>query len=68
MNDFIVTISYFPKIWGKDKTFRVKTGMSKRNLYNKIRGEELKKNEGFDISVAVETIDEYLKDFEVKEM
>ena len=68
MNDYIVTVNYFPLIWGKDKVFRVKTKLSKDDIYNKIKSEELDENLGFDIYVDVETIDEYLEDIEIKEI
>lgn len=69
MNDFIVTVSYLPMVYRKDKVFRVKTELSKKETKSKIEETEWEKNPLFDrIYVLVETLEEYLEDIEIREI
>lgn len=68
MNDFMVSVSYFPMVFGKDSVTRIKTDKSKEEVKSIILKREESKNMHFEVSVVVETVDEYLAEFEIVEL
>lgn len=69
MNDFIVSIDFYPMVFGKNKTFRVVTELSKEEVDEIISKKARKENPYFDsIFVCVETVEEYLSDIKIEEI
>lgn len=65
---YIVSVSYFPMVFGKDEVFKLKTTMSKEEIYSKVLKKKESENEHFEVTVLVETVEEYLEDIEYKEI
>lgn len=68
MNKYIVTVEYWPIVLGKNEIFKVETELTKEEVENKVLKEREEGNNGFEVYVNVETIDEYLSDIETEEI
>lgn len=62
MNNFIITVEYFPFVMGKNKRFKVNTRLSKKEVEDLLMKKEVKDNEYYEVYVIVETMEEYLAD------
>lgn len=60
MYEFIVSVKYFPIVFGKEKTYRITTELSREELCEKIREIEEKRNENYTVYVYVDTVEEYI--------
>lgn len=68
VSEYIVTVSYFPIVVGKNEIFKISTELTKEEIYHKILKEKELENEFYEVDVLVETIEEYLKDIPTIEL
>lgn len=68
MNEYIVTVSYWPIVIGKEKTIRIRSKKTASEVYDIILKKEEEENPYYEVVLSIQTLEEYLSDIQILEV